>query len=136
MYYLECNIAAKNVSNRSAAVYLVRSNHSSPYLFAPASAVIFRHQRENGYMSHAMPTLTSTNIANVHAAYLIRPAALRQPRHANAKDKKAANNSIAEKWLMFIAPALNQTLRPAAISQASNIATRFTRPAAAMKRDP
>ena len=123
MYYLECNIAAKNVSNRSAAAFRWCANHAS-------------HQRENGYMSQAMPTLTSTNIANVHAAYLIRPAALRQPRHANAKDKKAANNSIAEKWLMFIAPALNQTLRPAAISQASNIATRFTRPAAAMKRDP
>ena len=78
------------MSNHLAAAFRTRVNR-------------FLHQRENGYINHAMATLTSTNMANVHAAYLIRPMVLRRPRHASATDTKAANNSIAEKWLICIA---------------------------------
>ncbi|MGH9699577.1 MAG: hypothetical protein ACRD52_08955 [Candidatus Acidiferrales bacterium] len=91
------------MSNHSAAAFRALINTFPRQIATPTFAINWQHQRENGYISQAMPTLTSTNRANVHTAYLIRPAALRHPRHASATDTKAANSSIAEKWLMCMA---------------------------------
>src|SRR5271165_517358 len=96
--------------------------------------------RENGYISHAAPTPIRMKSRNDLTAYLMRSEAVRRVRHVSAIETSAANDTIAQKWLIVVPatkiPLSIQVLRPDAISYASNTAIKFTTPAAAMKRVP
>jgi hypothetical protein len=71
--------------------------------------------RENGYISHAIPTPITRNSASDQSAYLILPATVSRPRHAKATDTHSAKIIIAAKWLRWIPVPNIQGFRPQAM---------------------
>jgi hypothetical protein len=71
--------------------------------------------RENGYISHAIPTPITRNSASDQSAYLILPAIVSRPRHAKATDTHSAKSVIAAKWLSWMPVPNIQDFRPQAI---------------------
>ena len=94
------------------------------------------HYRENGYISHAIPTPITKKSASDKSAYLILPASVWRPRHAKATDRHSANVTIAAKWLKWTLVPNIQLFRPEAIRYASSTPSKFTTPAAARNRVP
>jgi hypothetical protein len=106
-----------------------------PFSPEKISPCVFRY-RENGYISHAIPTPIIRNSASDQSAYLIRAASVCLATHASATDTSTAKLVIAAKWLSDTPLAIIQLLRPRAIAIASSTPSKFTIPAAAMNRVP
>ncbi len=72
---IECNIAAKNLSNIGPNEFRTdRARHDWQEIAARIASSL---QRDIGYISQATPTLITTNNVSDHSVYLIQPDVVR-----------------------------------------------------------
>src|ERR1700683_5168153 len=95
------------------------ANRFPQYPGAPAGAFFSvgcgKDYRENGYISHAIPTPITRNNASDQTAYLILPVVVCRPRQPKATAPHSAKTTIAAKWLRCTRVPNIQCFRPEAI---------------------